>query len=58
MRDQRCLCPELLLSCCSSEYETLLTQTSSNYEIIVSEMAAPIMESAYLLSECQYWRIL
>ena len=51
MRDQRCLCPKIILFFFS--YGNLLTQISSTYKIIVDEMADPIMTSTYLLSECQ-----
>jgi len=53
MRDQRCLCPGLdALSFCNV---IQLTQTSSNYRTVFSEMTAPVIISTYLLSKCQRW---
>lgn len=54
MRDQRWLCCELMVVL--FWHRIRLTQTSSTFETVLSEVAAPIVVSTYLLSKCEYWR--
>ena len=60
MRDQRWRCPELdSLSSnhCDVRWATLLTQIKSTCRAILSEMAALLNASTYLLFECHCWKI-
>jgi hypothetical protein len=59
MNDQRCLYPRLNIYPAILQIGTLLTQTSSNYEIILGEMGTAVMlvASTHLLSERQGYRI-
>jgi hypothetical protein len=57
MSDQRCLYSKLFIYPTILLTETLLTQTSSNYEISISEIGTALIASTHLLSKYQSYRI-
>lgn len=57
MKDQRWLCPRLIIYPAILLIWTLLTQTSSNYEIILSKMGSiAVISSTHLFPEPQGYR--
>jgi hypothetical protein len=53
IRDQRCPWDQVDFIACPLDMRTQLTQIKSAYKTILSEMTAPVIASAYLLSECK-----
>ena len=56
MRDQRCLYRRMSIEQSICQYVNLLTQTSSNYRMILNQMITLVIRSAYLSPKCQCWR--